>query len=105
MVTKSLNCAKCGMPIEHDGGPGRPPTYCSATCKRLVEFELRRLDRRLANYALELREELADRLPARRWVDNLGRDRDQRIADLKTWIAADEERLAQLLSGNVKEQP
>jgi sugar-specific transcriptional regulator TrmB len=78
---------------------GRPPSYCSAPCRRLAEYEIRRLDRRLGRYEDQLREELADRNEASHWVDNLGRTRTQRLNDLRKWIAADESRLRELAGG------
>jgi hypothetical protein len=86
-------------------GPGRPPTYCGESCRRLVEYEIRRLDRRLGAYELELREELADRTPAEdAWIDKLGRTRTQRINDLKKWMAADSARLHELVGGTSEKE-
>lgn len=96
MVEKRA-CLKCGATLAPAEGPGRPSTYCGEACRRLAEFELRRLDRRLAKYEAELREELADRNEPDAWIDNLGRDRPQRIRDLRKWIKADEARLRQLV--------
>src|SRR5262245_54118396 len=100
-MVADLRCVKCGSPLERASGAGRPPTYCGDACKRLVEYEVRRIDRRLSKYEDELREEQADRNGADHRIDNLGRTRTQRINDLRKWIQADEERLAQLL-GNRK---
>ena len=75
-----MTCIKCGSLFEPSFGPGRPARYCSYVCKRLVEFELRRIDRRLAAYHEQLREEQADRAAASdAWIDNLNRTRAQRI--------------------------
>src|SRR5262245_37500217 len=99
-MTTNPTCLKCGAILDRPSGPGRPARYCSDACKRLVEFELRRLDRRLASYYDQLREERADRTPASEaFVDNLGRTRAQRIGDLRKWIAADERRLRDLVGG------
>lgn len=43
-----MTCAKCGGTIQPHAGRGRPATYCSTACKRLIEFERRRLARELA---------------------------------------------------------
>ncbi|MCB1995336.1 MAG: hypothetical protein H6933_04805 [Burkholderiaceae bacterium] len=94
-----MNCIKCGTPLAEHTGPGRPPTYCSTVCRRLVEYEIRRLDRRLGDYEFQLREEQADRNEADYFVDNLGRNRTQRINDLKKWIKADSARLRELCGG------
>jgi len=99
-VAKPLTCLRCGTALG-DGPPtGRPPRYCGDLCKRLTEYEVRRLDRRLSGYEIELREELADRTAAAdAWIDKLGRSRAQRIGDLRRWIKADTERLRALLGG------
>lgn len=46
------NCLKCGAPLETGSGKGRPKAYCSTACRRSAEYEIRRVDQRLA--ALEL---------------------------------------------------
>ena len=38
----------CGQPLEEKSGAGRPATYCSTSCRRAAEFEIRRLDKLLA---------------------------------------------------------
>ena len=103
-VEKPVACLKCGTPLPERVGTGRPSLYCGATCRRLAEFEIRRVDRRLAGYGVELREELADRASAAdACVDKLTRTRIQRINDLKKWIAADEQRLRELAGGHLCE--
>lgn len=42
-------CATCGGELVVRGGRGRPARYCSARCKREMEFEVRRLRERLAD--------------------------------------------------------
>ncbi len=37
-------CPKCGAPIPDAGGPGRPKIFCSTGCRRLAEYEIRRLN-------------------------------------------------------------
>lgn len=100
-----MNCTKCGAPLEAVPGPGRPSNYCGTTCRRLVEYEIRRLDRRIAGYEFQLREEQADRNAPAAWIDNLGRTRTQRINDLRKWVRADEQRLRELIAGNQSETP
>jgi hypothetical protein len=39
-------CIRCAAPVTKPA-TGRPPTYCSTTCRRAAEFELRRCERRL----------------------------------------------------------
>jgi hypothetical protein len=89
----TLSCAKCGAAIERTPGPGRTPSYCGDLCKRLIEYEVRRIDRRLGRYELELRELKAD-------TDPLDEDaRQRRLRALRRWIRQDEERLQILLGG------
>jgi hypothetical protein len=91
-----MNCSKCGSPIERPAGPGRPAAYCSDVCKRLVEYELRRIDRRLAQYELEQRELKADGVDE--WEEDEAK-RQRRLRALRTWIRTDEARLRELLGG------
>jgi hypothetical protein len=49
----SGKCKKCGRDLELPP-TGRPPDYCSKGCRRAVEYELRRIQRRLE--AAELKE-------------------------------------------------
>lgn len=102
-MVEQLTCAKCGSPMQRPEGAGRPPTYCSETCRRLIEYEIRRIDRRLAKYEDQLREEHADRNAPDAWIDNLGRTRTQRLSDLRKWIREDEQRLAHLTGRQTKE--
>ncbi len=58
-------CPKCSKEFEFtEGGRGRPPTYCGDTCRRLAEFEIRRVSReldRLEERRIRLRDDvLAD---------------------------------------------
>jgi hypothetical protein len=39
-------CVRCAAPLAKPA-TGRPPSYCSTTCRRAAEFELRRCERRL----------------------------------------------------------
>jgi len=95
----NLTCAKCGGPIERTPGPGRAPTYCGDLCKRLIEYELRRLDRRLATYELEQRE---IKVNAEDWPDE--NDRQKRLRALRRWIRQDEDRLRELIGAGRNNQ-
>lgn len=90
-----LSCAKCGGTFERPSGPGRPPTYCGEACRRLTEFEIRRLDRRLSRYELEQREQKARGV---QFDDDDEHDRQRRMRALRAWIRTDEARLCELLS-------
>ena len=92
MAEKPRSCVKCGGLLEAADGPGRPATYCSTTCRRLAEFEIRRIDRRLAAYELERRELKAE------GPDPCDDDaRQRRLRALRKWAAADERRLRELV--------
>ena len=39
-------CVKCSGPVPQ-ATTGRPRRYCSVACRRAIEFELRRIERRL----------------------------------------------------------
>jgi hypothetical protein len=40
-------CAECDEPLPERASTGRQAIYCSQSCKRLAEFRVRRLTRRL----------------------------------------------------------
>lgn len=40
-------CKSCGTELPDEGGIGRPLVYCSTACRRVSEFEIRRLTRAL----------------------------------------------------------
>jgi len=42
-----MQCLKCMTEMAEYAGTGRPPVYCSKECRRVAEYELRRLDRLL----------------------------------------------------------
>ncbi|KAB2868478.1 MAG: hypothetical protein IT503_14370 [Burkholderiaceae bacterium] len=88
-------CVKCGNLFEREPGPGRPAAYCGATCRRLVEFEIRRLDRRIAAYELEQRALKYDGPGDDEWNE---RERQRRMRALRKWLAADEARLRELVA-------
>lgn len=87
-------CIKCGSPLAPKAGTGRPAIYCGESCRRLVEYEIRRLDRRIAGYELELRGLRYDGPD-----DFDDTERQKRMRALRRWITEDEARLLALLSG------
>jgi hypothetical protein len=90
-------CLKCGAPIQ---GPatGRPKAYCGQVCRRLAEFEIRRLTRQLETLEAE-RLYLEQTGVARAGLrDAVGRTHKQQVADVKHSIEAIESRLRALLS-------
>src|SRR5436190_11301813 len=44
-----MTCVRCGAELNQREGAGRPRRFCGNACKRSVEFELRRFERRLVN--------------------------------------------------------
>ena len=40
-------CIRCGEPVAQHVGGGAPKRYCSIRCRRLQEFEIRRVNRHL----------------------------------------------------------
>jgi len=48
-------CKKCRRPLpECPPGPGRPPAYCSPTCRRMAGFEITRTVRTIDGLESEL---------------------------------------------------
>ena len=43
---EKVGCVECGRAVEHLP-TGRPRSFCSTACRRLAEFELRRVARRI----------------------------------------------------------
>lgn len=88
-------CVKCGKPIQTTATTGRPPDYCSASCRRAAEYEVRRVNRRIEM----LEERLAwEKLTNENTRDASGRKRAERVDSLNGLIAEAEGRLKRLLS-------
>jgi len=79
-----MSCPKCGGEVPSHEGRGRPSVYCSATCRRLAELEIRRLQRLLEG--LERRRSSARLNGWRKDVEDVGAE-----------IARTEGRLRQLV--------
>lgn len=94
MEKPNLQCIKCGSLLAPKAGTGRPAIYCGEPCRRLVEYETRRLDRRIAAYELELRGLRYDGPD-----DFDDTERQKRMRALRRWIVDDEARLRVLLGG------
>ncbi len=80
----NMSCPKCGGEVPSHEGRGRPSVYCSATCRRLAELEIRRLQRLLEG--LERRRSSARLNGWRKDVEDVGAE-----------IARTEGRLRQLV--------
>src|SRR5262249_10487676 len=89
-------CLKCSAPIQ-DPPTGRPRDYCSTACRRLSEFEIRRLTRQLETLEAEriyLEQPSIARSALR---DMAGRTHKQQLADVRHSIETVESRLRTLL--------
>ena len=82
------SCLKCGEPLQRPAA-GRPPTYCSTTCRRAAESERRRLQRRLQGLEATLAAAEAQ-----------GRGDQAQAIWLRKAIATAEGRLRVLLAGS-----
>ena len=92
-MEKLTFCASCGADIEPRSGPGRPSVYCSDPCRRMAEFRIRGLVRRLDKSEVELR---ALKVGGGFLDDD---DRRRRMRALRRWIALDTARLRAFLGG------
>lgn len=88
-------CATCGTPLEPREGPGRPSTYCGEPCRRLAEYRLRSLAKRIDAGEMQLRRLLAER----GYGDP--EERRRRVCQLRAWIAADTAKMRELLGAPV----
>jgi hypothetical protein len=64
-IVDNLICRVCGATLE-PAGIGRPPRYCSITCRRSAEYELKRTNRHLERVEWEIegcRQQLDGRQP------------------------------------------
>lgn len=86
-----MNCASCGAELEPKSGAGRPSVYCSEPCRRMAEFQIRALVRRLDKAEIELRG-----IKAGEWCSQP----ERRIRALRRWIKKDTAKLRALLGGN-----
>lgn len=84
-------CPSCGAEVEPSTGVGRPRVYCGETCRRVAEFRIRALSKRLDKNEVELRELQGG---GGFWSDD---ERRKRVRLLKAWLAEDRAELAKLL--------
>lgn len=87
-------CPSCGIGLKRKRGRGRPAVYCSEPCRRLAEFTLRILARRIDRQEVELRELQAS---AQRIMTLDEEIRRARVALVRKWLAEDQAKLAALL--------
>jgi len=95
------SCATCGAELPPKEGPGRPPTYCGEACRRLAEWRIRMLARRIAGYELEQRGLKFEGPSDNEWDE---RERQRRMRALRKWLAADEARLRELIAAGQNNQ-
>lgn len=88
-------CASCGAALEQREGPGRPSIYCSDGCRRMAEFRIRALVRRVDRHETQIRELVADDLGDYPHLDNDERKRLLKI--VRRWLAEDQATLRALL--------
>ena len=90
-MEKLTLCASCGAELEPHTGSGRPFVYCGEPCRRIAEYQIRALVRRLDKSEIELRSLKVD---GGFYSDE---DRRKRMAALRRWIKEDTAKLRSLL--------
>jgi hypothetical protein len=96
-------CLSCGKPLRRPH-TGRPPSYCSTACRRLLENERRRLGRTIEHLEAQEREHLRQADPATR--DPGVEDPDRwaaRAARTRQDITRTEARLRELIAAGMEE--
>lgn len=99
MGMTSPACPSCGAAVEQRTGAGRPAVYCGEACRRLAEYEIRALVRRIDRAELELRELGNGGHHARSGHRGFlsPEERAARTRALHGWLAEDRARLRSLL--------
>lgn len=72
------HCLKCGKSLDEASDKGRPPAYCSLSCRRAAEMEIRRADKRLE--ALEVD---AQNIRLGRMMDLGGKEEGKIVDEIK----------------------
>jgi hypothetical protein len=90
-------CRKCSAPVL-DPDVGRPRDYCSTACRRLVEFEIRRLTRQLEALEAERLHLEQPGIAKAGLHDTYGRTHKKQLADVQHSIKTVESRLHALLN-------
>ena len=88
-------CIKCGLPIKTAATTGRPSDYCSTSCRRAAEYEIGRINRRLADLENDL---VSENRYKHEGVNFAGQRYPERLAALQDAITESEARLKRLLS-------
>lgn len=95
------SCPRCGSEVVQHVGRGRPKVYCSTQCRRLTEFEIRRVQRHLGDAERRVsyqRERVAEIQRGASWLGTLVNAREQ-LAEAERRVAERGERLEHLLGG------
>jgi hypothetical protein len=93
-LEKLTACASCGTALEERSGPGRRATYCGEPCRRMAEFQIRGLVRRIDRAEIEVRE-LTEKVRDREDYDRIHWLRRLRV--VRRWLADDQAKLRALL--------
>ncbi len=95
MEAESQKCAVCSkkFPTSSKG-----KKYCSEGCRRIAEFEIRRINRRLERLEDRRADEEMDVLAPVHYNDMLGRSPEERLHTIETQIKAEKTRLAALVN-------
>ena len=88
-------CRVCAAPLTIPA-TGRPPRYCSVTCRRQAEYELKRINLHLSRVEWE-RDHLRDRLEEGRLSAVTRRAMERRFERLEADVARYEASLRRLL--------
>ncbi len=56
VVPVTTTCPKCGKSVVQKPGDGRPEVYCGIPCRRLAEYEIKRVQRAIVNAEDEQKE-------------------------------------------------
>jgi len=96
-------CLKCKAELQTPKTPkiGRPSSYCSVGCRRSAEYEITRLNRRIASFENDLAHERGIQdFPDIR--DGFGRRGQDRVNHLQKELGAAERRLRLLLNAKAE---
>jgi hypothetical protein len=96
-------CRKCGAPLVVPP-TGRPPDYCGQACRRISEFEIRRLVRQLDTLDEQQTHLTQPGIAASSLRDTYGRTHAQQLADVQGSIVALEKRLRALIGDEPAEE-
>ena len=96
-MEKLMKCQTCGTEIEKPA-TGRPKRYCSTACRRVAEFEIRRLNKRIGRLEERFDDESEQVDAPTPWDDVYGRNPAARLAAVEKLIRRAETRLKTLLT-------